>query len=143
MILEPGEKVHIIERRYFADDLRRHLAGEVVECSEQAVRAKGYVWVFDTVRGFVRKPEKRERILSLADRLTINILPPEADLDVVKYVDAPQQRLVVTDDTTFSLEITEFSAIADSYRDQCLSAWLPRLERDSFSLGAVALAEAL
>jgi hypothetical protein len=110
MILEQGEKVHITERRYFADDLRRHLAGEVVGCTEQAVRGKGYVWVFDTVSGFVRKPEKRERILSLADRLTINVLPPEADLDAMKYVDTPQQGLVVTDETTFSLEITEFSA---------------------------------
>lgn len=112
MILEQGEKVHIIERRYFADDLRRHLVGEVVGCTEQSVRVKGYIWVFDVANGrFVRKPEKRERILSLADRLTINVLPPEANLDTVKYVDTPQRGLVVTDETTFSLEITEFSTM--------------------------------
>ena len=47
MILEPGEKVHIVERRYFADDVRRHLIGEVLRCTEQAIRLKGYVLVFD------------------------------------------------------------------------------------------------
>jgi hypothetical protein len=26
MILEPGEKVHIVERHYFSDDIRRHVA---------------------------------------------------------------------------------------------------------------------
>ena len=33
MILEPGEKVHIVERRYFADDVRSHLIGEVLRCT--------------------------------------------------------------------------------------------------------------
>jgi len=42
MILEQGEKVHIIERRYFADDIRRHVAGEVLKCTEHAIRLKGY-----------------------------------------------------------------------------------------------------
>jgi len=67
MILEQGEKVHIIERRYFADDPRRHLIGKVAGCTEQSVRVKG--------------------------------------------VDTPQRGLVVTDGATFSLEITEFSAM--------------------------------
>ena len=43
MILEQGEKVHIVERRYFTDDVRRHLVGEVIQCTEQAIRLEGYV----------------------------------------------------------------------------------------------------
>jgi hypothetical protein len=34
MILEPGEKVHIIEHRYLADDVQRHVIGEVQRCTE-------------------------------------------------------------------------------------------------------------
>jgi hypothetical protein len=43
--------------------------------------------------------------------LTINVLPPEADLDAATYVADPQKGLVFTDDKTFSLEVTEFTAM--------------------------------
>jgi hypothetical protein len=112
MILEQGEKVHIVERRYFTDDLRRHLVGEVTKCAEQTIRLKGYVWVFDIANGrFVRKPEKRERVVCLSDRLTINVIPPEADLDAMKYVTDPERGLVATDGRSFTLEITEFTVM--------------------------------
>jgi hypothetical protein len=112
MILEQGENVHIIERRYFTDDVRRHLVGKVIKCTEQAIRLKGYVWVFDIANGrFIRKPERRERIVCLYDRLTINVLPPEVDLDAVKYVTDSQRGLVATDEKSFSLEITEFGVM--------------------------------
>jgi hypothetical protein len=112
MILEQGEKIHIVERRYFTDDIRRHVVGEVLRCTEQAIRVRGCVWVFDSANGeFVRKPEERERVVCLGDRLIINVLPPEADLEATKYVADPQRGLLVTDDKSFSLEITEFSAM--------------------------------
>jgi hypothetical protein len=70
------------------------------------------VWVFDIVNGrFVRKSEKRERIICLGDRLTINVIPPEADLEAVKYVTDPQTGLQVSDGKDFFLEITEFSVM--------------------------------
>jgi hypothetical protein len=112
MILEQGEKVHIVERRYFADDLRRHLVGEVIKCTEQAIRLEGYIWVFDIGNGrFVRKPDKRERIVCLGDRLTINVLPPEVELEKVEYVTDPHRGLVATDGRRFALEVTEFTVM--------------------------------
>jgi hypothetical protein len=112
MILERGEKLHIVERRFFPDDVRRHFVGEVLNCTEWVIRLKGYTWAFDDLSGqFVRKPEKRERIISLLSRLTINVIPPEVDLDAVKYVTDPHRGLAVTDERNFFLEITEFTAI--------------------------------
>ena len=112
MVLEQGERLHIIERRYFSDDLRRHFVGEILDCTEWVVCLKGYAWVFDAMTGqFVRKPERRERIFSLFDRLTINVIPPQVDLDAVKYVIDPHRGLVVTDGKLFFLEITEFTAL--------------------------------
>ena len=111
MIFETGEKVHIVERRYFAEDIRRHFVGEIIMCTEHAIRLKGYVWVFDQVKGFTKKPEKRERIFYLGNRLTINIIPAEVDLDKIKYVNVPKKGLVVTGGKQFSLEISEFSPI--------------------------------
>jgi hypothetical protein len=86
--------------------------GEVIKCTEQAVRLEAYVWVFDIANGrFVRKPDKRERIVCLGDRLTINVLPPEVDLERVEYATDPQRGLVATDGRSFTLEVTEFTVM--------------------------------
>ena len=112
MIVEPGEKLHIVERRYFSDDVRRHFVGQVLSCTEWVMRLKGYTWVFDDMSGeFVRKPEQRERIISILDRLTVNVIPPEVDVGAIKYVAVPQRGLTVTDEKSFFLEIAEFTAI--------------------------------
>jgi hypothetical protein len=108
MILDIGEKVHIIERRLFADDLRRHLVGEITRCTENAIQLKAYVWVFHQLKGFVRKPEKRERVLYLSDRLTINVIPREVKLEEIQYVNDPKKGLYVSDGKQFNLEINEF-----------------------------------
>lgn len=112
MILEQGEKIHVVERRLFVDDVRRHFIGEVLKCTERAVRARGYVWVFDAVSGqYIQKPEKRERIFALDDRLIINVIPSEADIEATAYISDPQKGLLVTDRESFFLEITEFTAM--------------------------------
>ncbi len=110
MVFEVGEKVHIVERRYFSDDLRRHFVGEIVRCSDYVIRVVGYTWVFDSIKGaFVKKKEKRERVFPLGERLTMNIIPVKTNVDEVKYV-SEAGGLVVTDGKFFSFEITEFSA---------------------------------
>lgn len=112
MILAPGEKVHMVERRYFADDVRRHVAGEVLDCTDHAIRLRGHVWVFDSAQGrFVQKPAIRERVVCMGSRLIINVLPPEADLEAIRYIADPLKGLQVTDEKSFSLEITEFTAM--------------------------------
>jgi len=111
MILNTGEKVHIIERRYFSDDLRRHFVGEVVQYEARVVRVKGIAWIYSPADGrFQKKPEKRERVLCLGDRLTINIIPPEVELEAIRYAFIEKIGLVVTDDKNFSLDINEFTA---------------------------------
>lgn len=112
MILDSGEKVHIIERRYFTSDLRRHFIGQILKCTGNALRAKGRVWVFDDVQGkFVCKSEVRERVITLGERLTINVIPQETNLNDVTYEISTGNELVVTDGKKFSLEITEFTAM--------------------------------
>ena len=108
MVLHVGEKVHIIERRYFAEDIRRHFIGRIVESSESAFRVEGHAWVFDPVKGFVRKPEVRERVIYPSDRTMISIIPEEVRLDEIKYVAVPHKGLVITDGKKFSLDVTEF-----------------------------------
>jgi len=112
MILDAGEKVHIVERRLFEEDLRRHFIGQIIKCTENTIRLKGHAWVFDGVKEeFVCKPELRERVVCLGEKLTINVIPEDVNLDEVKYEVMPKKGLVVTDGKKFSLEITEFTAM--------------------------------
>jgi hypothetical protein len=109
MLLEPQEKIHVITRRNFEDDLRRHFVGLVVSSNEVAARIEGYVFVFDpNTNTFVRRTTKRTRIVSLTDTGNlINILPPSVNLERLIY-ETRDGRLVVTDGGSFSLDINEF-----------------------------------
>ncbi len=111
MVLEKGEKVHVISHRHFEHDLRRHFVGEVVSCTDQLVRVKGYTFVYDQARGeFAKKAIARIRIISLIDALNIiNVIPAETDLNSVTYCMDRNSRLVVTDGNAFTLDINEFS----------------------------------
>lgn len=110
MIFEVGEKVHIIDRRQFADDVIRHFVGEIIRCTERAIRVKGHVWILDQVGGkWTRKPETRERVVYCGERHTINIVPREVNLSDLKYVSDPYKGLLVTDGKAYSPDITEFS----------------------------------
>ncbi len=110
MILEPGEKVHVIVRRYFETDLRRHFIGEVVAAGECVAKVKGYAVVYDQGEGrYAVKPDVRVRILSLTDaRNIINIIPRDTRIENAKYVFSADKRLIVTDGESFSLDINEF-----------------------------------
>ena len=110
MIFEIGEKVHIVERRFFTDDLRRHFVGEVIQCTDYAFRIVGYTWAFDSFKGeFTRKPEKRVRVIFGGERHTINIIPRHVNIEEIKYVRDQNKGLVATDGKGFSLEISEFT----------------------------------
>ena len=112
MVLENGEKVFIVARRFFLQELRRHFVGVVLESTDMVVRVKGYAFVFDDAKNdFVRREEIRTRIFSLTDAgYIINIFPNEAILDDISYkVDENNQR-IITDGKTFKMNISEFSA---------------------------------
>ncbi len=112
MPVAPGDKVHIITRRGFDGDLRRHFAGEVLESSEQTLYVTGYVFVHDlSTNAFARRPERRTRIFSLIDAGNIiNVLPATADIETLAYQMAPGRRLVITDGKEFQLDINEFGS---------------------------------
>lgn len=113
MVVHQGEKIHIIIRRRFENDLRRHFIGEIIEVDGLLARTEGYVFVLDTTNNqYIRRKDMRTRLVSLADSGNIiNVLPANADLQNTKYVEeTTEQRLVVTDEKTFELDINEFGS---------------------------------
>ncbi len=112
MLLDIGEKVHVIERRLFETDVRRHFVGVIERVEATSIRATGYFFVYDTgSTTFVRGNEQRTRVMPLATSdLIINVAPSETSLEDVRYVDE-NGRLIVTDGGAFRLDINEFGRL--------------------------------
>lgn len=61
--LDVGEKLHIVTRRLFGDDLRRHFVGTCTAIDRSRARVEGYAFVFDPSRNeYQRRPERRTRL---------------------------------------------------------------------------------
>lgn len=112
MVLEAGEKVYVIIRRGFADDLRRHFVGEVTAVADGCIRAEGFVFILDNVSGeYIRRPHKRTQLFSLYDsNLMVTVLPLAVDPAQVRYEVTEDRHLVVTDKVHFTLNVNEFGA---------------------------------
>ncbi|MGB7061488.1 MAG: hypothetical protein WBF13_03945 [Candidatus Zixiibacteriota bacterium] len=110
-VLEQGDKIHVMTRRRFEEDLRRHFVGEIQAAIDTAVRVVGYTFVFDgTVNEFVKRPEIRVRVFGLADSGNIiNVLTRTVDIKKVYYGQSKDKRLILTDGESFSLDINEFT----------------------------------
>ena len=113
MLLVAGENIHVIVRRSFADDIRRHFLGEVVALDENAVRVRGFAFVYDqNENSYVKRLDRRERIISLVDvGNIINVIPKTVELDDMNYCMSDQNRLVISDGKSYQLDINEFSDI--------------------------------
>src|SRR5262245_46112454 len=112
MILRPGEKIHVIHRRYFEKESRRHFVG-VVEAYEGGVaRATGYVFTVDRAEyAFIRRPDKRTRIISLlGGDVLVNVIPPSVDLEKITYKQE-KKSVRVTDGSDWHLDLSEFTWI--------------------------------
>ncbi len=111
-MLSKGEKVYVITRRLFAEDLRRHFVGEVQVPTGATVRVCGYEYVYDEITNdFVRRDGLRTRIFSLIDAgIVINVIPAEVILEDIRYgVDGKNHR-IVTDGKSFTMNVSEFGA---------------------------------
>ena len=110
-LLKSGEIVHLIERRMFPDDVRRHFVGQIEVVSDRAIRLRGYLFVYDAGSSkFFRKPEIRTRVVPLDNRVVINVLPEGVSVEEVHYIHDADGNLSLTDGREFELDISEFSA---------------------------------
>lgn len=107
--LNIGDKIHMMTRRAFPEDLRRTFVGEVQAVTGDLARVAGYVFVHHAGRNeFDRRPELRNRVTRLGDPgHIVNVLPPAVDVSRLRY-DVVDNLLVLTDGATYTLDINEF-----------------------------------
>jgi hypothetical protein len=108
MILKPGEKIHVIHRRYYEKEARRHFVGTVDSYEGGVARVTGHVYSVDKNEGmFERRSEERTRIISLlSGDLLVNVLPPSVQLDKVVYKQI-KHAIRVTDGSNWYLDLSE------------------------------------
>jgi hypothetical protein len=109
MLLDIDDKVHVIERRLFDSDVRRHFFGAVERIDTSAMRITGYVFVYNSGSStYERGTQLRTRVMPLASSgFVINIAPNDTNVEDVRYVER-NGRLTVTDGGVFELDINEF-----------------------------------
>ena len=110
MVLSKGEKVFVIIRRLFEKDLRRNFIGEILEVSETAIRARGYMFVFDeATRDFIRRDKLQTNIYSLTDGgIVVIVLSEEINLNDTRYIINDKGQRILTDGKALSLQVSEF-----------------------------------
>ncbi len=108
-VLAVGDKLHIMTRRLFADDVHPHFVGEISAVAGPLFRAQGHSFVFDSgTNSYVKHPEARTRLFSLSDAgHIITVIPQEVDLNSLEYR-VVAGRLAITGSRGFSHEINEF-----------------------------------
>ncbi len=110
MVIEKGNKVHVIYRALYDSSTRRHFLGEVVAAECALCRLEGYVFVLDPESDlYKKKPEKRITIIDLAESgYIVNILDQNIVLADVNYKYLEDIGRVATDGKGFTLDINEF-----------------------------------
>jgi hypothetical protein len=110
-VLQIGENVHIITRRLFPQDVRRHFAGEILAITNDLIRVEGYAFIYESSKDeYEKRPKKRTRVFSMsgAGHIVI-VLPKSVQLDALHYRSI-NRRLVLTDGADFTLDINEFGS---------------------------------
>ena len=110
MILQQGEKIHVIHRRHLDKDPHRHFIGVVDAYENGVARATGHVFTVDPTKFlFFRRPEKRTRIIALASGdVLVNLVPAEVNLEEIVYKQE-KKSVRVTDNRDWFLDLSEFA----------------------------------
>lgn len=109
-LLRPGEKIHVMHRRRFEKDVRRHFVGEVESYGDGIARASGYVFVIDDFSKhlFVKRPDRRTKMVPISSGdVIVNVIPESVDLERVAY-ELKERSLLVTDGSSWSMDVKEF-----------------------------------
>jgi hypothetical protein len=107
--IKVGDKLHVITRRRFEDDVRRHFVGEVTAMTGDLQEIQGYAFIFESgTNMYTRGPKSRTRLFALGQEgYIVTKLPADVAIASLEYR-LVERRLVVTDGGTFSLDINEF-----------------------------------
>ena len=100
----------MVHRRLFEKEPHRHFIGVVDEYEAGVARVTGHVYTVDPVKfAFIRRPEKRTRVISvIAGDLLVNVIPVSVDLEKIVYKQEAKS-VRVTDGGEWHVDLSEFA----------------------------------
>lgn len=112
MVIEKGERVHVIYRALYQNSSRRHFLGEIQANEGTVCRIEGYVFVYDDKSSvFIKKPERRVTVMDLSESgYIVNVIDRSVVIEDIAYKYDQGVGLVAKDGKEFSLNINEFGA---------------------------------
>jgi hypothetical protein len=110
MVIEVGEKLHIMYRTLYANSIRRHFVGEVIAVKDSICKLQGFVFIYDErSTEFQRKNNQRTTIMDVAESGFItNVIDSDVVISEIRYSYLHNVGLIATDDKNFVLNINEF-----------------------------------
>ena len=114
MLLQRGDKVLLVQGRLFDSDTGRHSLGAVEAYDAGVVKVSGWTFVRGS-RGFVKKSQRRVKIMSLAaDGVLGYALAAAVNLAALQFVDHGGSGGVLTDGQGLEFDMTERPAKSGS-----------------------------
>ena len=110
MLINQGDKFHVVMRRNYESQVRRHFVGKADTSLGSIVRATGYVFIYDEMKAqYIKKESPRTTIMDLAGSgYIVNFIPESVDIDDLRYETIERTFLALTDGKGFMLDINEF-----------------------------------
>ena len=112
MIIETGEKVHVVYRSLYENSTRRHFIGTIIASESALCRIEGYAFIYDDKKTeFIKKHGLRTTIIDLAESgYVVNLIDASVNLEDIHYRYMSGEGLMATDDKGFLLNINEFGS---------------------------------
>jgi hypothetical protein len=102
-----NDRVLVIDRKLFRDDVTNMFVGVVEDYEEGFVRARGYAYhIHPYEMGTERRAEERVRLISLYSGDVIYVLPLELNIAQIQIRRSPKT-LILTDGQSFSMDLTD------------------------------------
>jgi hypothetical protein len=109
MILEAGSKILVVHRRLFETDHSRFFLGIVDGYDQGVAKVRGNTWMRDPFTAeYFQKGDLRTKLVAVGSgTLLIYELPPETDLQAIRFAANKDGKLLLTDGKQLKVDLTE------------------------------------
>ena len=102
-----NDRILVIDRKLFRDDVTNMFIGVVEDYEEGFVRARGYAYhIHPYEMGTERRAEERVRLVSLYSGDVVYLLPREVNVSQIQVRRSPKS-LILSDGQTFTMDLTD------------------------------------
>lgn len=108
MLLKRGDKVHVLIRRRFEKDIRRHMIGLVEDTSENSILVEGRKAIYNgaTANYSILEDTTLQVVPIIDSGIILTVMPEEVELGDLYYETSPGST-VLTDGKNYRLRINE------------------------------------